>query len=452
MKVPDIDQTLGLEVYATNTLGIGGVIRSSVENFRVEEILVDGSVARIAKSPESQKVLGASPSKQRYLLCVLVKRNWDTFVALKNIAKQLGIDQTRIQIAGIKDAKAVTAQHISIENVAFEDVQRIQMKDIEIRPVGYFREALSPFYLLGNKFTITISEVGLTETTLKKRVTETLKYLESIGGILNFFGHQRFGTTRPITHLVGKSIVNGDFEQAVMLFLSKTSPYEHPESRQARKELQFTRDFSKASQSFPKQLRFERLMLRHLAVKTNDYVGAIQRLPFKLQRLLVQAFQSYLFNRFLSQRILKGFSANTPEIGDYVLNVEHTGLTMPKTGKLVTLDSLAKVNEMVKAYRLRVALPLVGFRQKLSEGLIGEIETRILKLEGVEITRFRVKEIPRLGGQGELRNIISPIRDFKVQNIEDGKVNLNFMLLRGSYATMLLREIMKPCNPITAGF
>jgi tRNA(Glu) U13 pseudouridine synthase TruD len=29
---------------------------------------------------------------------------------------------------------------------------------------------------------------------------------------------------------------------------------------------------------------------------------------------------------------------------------------------------------------------------------------------------------------------------------------LSFMLLRGSYATVLLREIMKPENPIKAGF
>ena len=79
----------------------------------VEEVLVDGSKATMNGEVLS-KVLGSSLQKQRFLLCVLVKRNWDTFIAVKNIAKSLGIDQARVQFAGIKDAKAVTAQHITI--------------------------------------------------------------------------------------------------------------------------------------------------------------------------------------------------------------------------------------------------------------------------------------------------------------------------------------------------
>ena len=451
MRVPELDKVLGLEVYATGTTGIGGVIRNSVEDFVVEEVLVDGSVARIEKNAGSQ-ALGASASRQRYLLCVLVKRNWDTFVAVKNIAEQLGIDQTQIHIAGIKDAKAVTAQHITIENVTMEETDRIQVKDIKVRPIGYFRDALSPFYLLGNKFTITIKAVKHTAAIVEKRLSETVEKLQAVGGIPNFFGHQRFGTTRPITHLVGKAIVNGDFMEAVMLFLAKPSPHEHPESRQARKELDSTRNFARSLQTFPKQLRFERLLLRHLAEQPDDFVGAIQRLPVKLQMLFVQAYQSYLFNRFLSERIRSGFPLNAAEAGDYVVNVERSGLPMVKTGKLATPSSLAEINEMVRVGKLRVALPLVGFRQNLSQGVMGEIEERIIESEVVETERFRVAEIPRISGQGEMRTVISPIRDFNVHAAGECQVKLGFMLFRGSYATMLLREVMKPRNPIAAGF
>ncbi len=88
------------------------------------------------------RVLGSTVQKQRYLLCVLVKRNWDTFIAVKNVANNLGIDQRRIQIAGIKDAKAVTAQHITIENGLMEDASKVNVKDIQVHPVGYVREAL----------------------------------------------------------------------------------------------------------------------------------------------------------------------------------------------------------------------------------------------------------------------------------------------------------------------
>ena len=131
-----------------------------------------------------------------------------------------------------------------------------------------------------------------------------------MGGIPNFFGHQRFGTTRPITHLVGKAIVEGDFEKAAMLYLAKPSVHEHPSSRNARAELRSTRDFKQALNNFPKQLRFERLMLSYLVEKPDDFVGAFTRLPVKLQGLFVQAYQSYLFNRFLSERIKNGCSLN----------------------------------------------------------------------------------------------------------------------------------------------
>ena len=57
MSVPEIDKLLGIEVYATETAGVGGVIRESVDDFRVEEVLVDGSKAEIEKAPEKLSLI-----------------------------------------------------------------------------------------------------------------------------------------------------------------------------------------------------------------------------------------------------------------------------------------------------------------------------------------------------------------------------------------------------------
>jgi len=458
LPVPKIDKALGIGVYVTDTLGIGGVIRSAVEDFAVEEVLVDGSRAEITATADSH-ALRASLDRQEFLLCVLVKRNWDTFMALKTIARQLGISPQQISIAGIKDAKAVTAQHITIEHGTMEDAAKVHVKDIEIRSVGYFHDELSPYYLLGNNVRIPIKTVNLTEPTIARRITATTQQLEAAGGIPNFFGHQRFGTTRPITHRVGEAIVKRDFEEAVMRFLAEPSVYEHPASRQARRGLQSTHDFKQALQDFPRQLRYERLILRHLVEKPCDFVGAFKRLPAKLQVLFVQAYQSYLFNCFLSERILNGFTLNRAEVGDYVVNMERSGLPMVRAGKIVDSVALAETNEAVKAGKMRVALPLVGVRQRLSHGVMGQIETQILEEAGVKPEDFNVDVLPELSGRGGLRAIVSPIKNFSVNSIsrtaDDSKVHqvtLEFMLSRGSYATVLLREIMKPKNPITAGF
>jgi tRNA pseudouridine13 synthase len=258
---------------------------------------------------------------------------------------------------------------------------------------------------------------------------------------------------------VGKAIVNGDFQKAALLFLAKPSPHEHPDSRAAREKLQASQDFAQALRIFPKQLRFERVMLHYLTENPTDFTGAFKQLPVKLQELFVQAYQSYLFNRFLSERLRRGFHLNAAEVGDYVVGMEGSGLLMTKTSKLVTPSTVAEINDSIKAGKMRVALPVVGFGQKLSEGEMERIEANVLEEEGVERGSFRVQQMPRISGKGGLRSAVSPIRNFKLEDVSHDKesptlcqVKMIFMLLKGSYATVFLREIMKPRNLIEAGF
>ncbi|RLI17378.1 tRNA pseudouridine(13) synthase TruD [Candidatus Bathyarchaeota archaeon] len=457
MFVPKLEKLMGIEVYATRSLGIGGAIRRFVEDFVVEEVLVNGSKAQVYPVKDYGEIEDAK--KERYLLCVLIKRNWDTFRAIREIANQLNINSGRVQIAGIKDAKAVTAQHITIEDVTPKEVKKIKVGDIKVRPLGYFRSKLSSYFLLGNNFHVTIRAVNHSKTTIKKRLAETLKELKTIGGVPNFFGHQRFGTTRPITHLVGKAIVQGNFKKAAMLFLAKPSPFEHPESREAREQLHSTQDFEKALKIFPKQLHYERLMLKHLAKKPKDFVGAFRRLPPKLRQLFPQAYQAYLFNKFLSRRIACGLPLNRVEAGDYIVNVERSGLPMIRMYKIVGAQKLGEFNQAVKKGRMRLALPIIGFKQSTSQGVQGEIEKEILEEEGITPEQFRVSLMPEISAKGELRTALTELRDYSLCEISRDTANppkylvrVHFTLYRGSYATVFLREIMKPRNPIKAGF
>lgn len=461
MLVPELEKSLGIEVYATCSLGIGGAIRRNFEDFVVEEVLVDESRAAVYDTEAYAKktVLGSSSTKNRYLLCVLIKRNWDTFIALQNIAQQLGINAKQIQIAGIKDAKAVTSQHITIEGIAAKDLQKLNLKDIEVRSIGYLRTKLSPYYLLGNNFHVRIKNIKHSKTTIKKRTAKTIEELNTLGGIPNFFGHQRFGTTRPITHLVGKAIVNGNLKKAAILFLAKPSLYEHPLSRQARRELQATQDFKQALKSFPKQLRYERFMLKSLAERPNDFAAAFKRLPLKLRELFTQAYQSFLFNRFLSARIKNGLSLKKAEVGDYVVSVEHSGLPMSKIYKTITSENLAQMNNAIEKEKMRLAVPLTGFKQRTSQGIQGDIEHRILEEEGVSPQDFKFVPMTEMSSKGQLRAIVSPVKNLSLNlvvsdknAVRDRTLKADFMLQRGSYATIVLRELMKPRNPVRAGF
>lgn len=450
-----------MEVYATHCCGIGGVIKQRPEDFSVEEMLVDGSKAEISQpeSSQSHSVLGSSSLRSRYLLCVLVKRNWDTFIAVREIAERLGINAQRIHVVGIKDAKAVTAQFVMIEDITREEVAKVEVKDIGIHPVGYLRDPLSSYYLLGNQFNIVIRAINHADSTVRARTTKIVDEFSVIGGVPNFFGHQRFGTMRPITHLVGKAITRGSFVDAVMLFLAESFHNEHPDSRAAREELKATMDYAQALKNFPKQLRYERMMLARLAEKPKDFLGALCALPLKLQELFVQAYQSYLFNKFLSQRIANGLQLSNVEVGDYVVNVEKSGLAMVSMFRGVTNDALTEINKAVKAGRMRLALPLIGFKQSCSGGVEGENETKILEAEGTSPKAFRIDALPDISCRGRLRTALSILKDFSLDQVtvdsvdlQEYKVPISLMLYRGSYATVVLRELMKPADSVKAGF
>jgi tRNA pseudouridine13 synthase len=173
--------------------------------------------------------------------------------------------------------------------------------------------------------------------------------------------------------------------------------------------------------------------------------------PLSCKHFFVQAYQYYLFNRFLSERIKSGFSLRRAEVGDHVVNVERSGVPMFQSAKFVEQENFVEINALMDAGRMRVALPLVGAKQRLSQGVMGQIERQILEEEGIQTGNFRVSAIRDMSRGGGLRAVISPVKGFKLKQ-RSLQSDLSFMLLRGSYATVFLREIMKPSDPIKAGF
>ena len=453
MRVPALEKELGMEIYATQSLGVGGRIRQFLDDFVVEELLADGSKAEVSPV-ETQEPVG----RGRYLICVLVKRNWDTLLAVRRIARRLGISHKRIRIAGMKDTKALTAQHISLQGVAPTRVSQVKIKDITLHPLRFSDRRIYSQLLLGNQFQVVIRAISHASSVVEQRVKNVQNELASLGGVPNFYGHQRFGTIRPITHLVGRFLTRGQLEKAALAFLAQPSVHEHPESREAREQLQDTQDFEEALRCFPRHLRYERFMLGHLAKQPRDFVGAFRELPLKLRKLFVHAYESFLFNKFLSERIRRGVSLNEAQIGDYVVKLDDHGL--PTTDFMhVTASSLQTVKKALNEGKMRVAIPLVGFKQLPSQGVQGEIEQEILETENVNPQNFNISFMPEVTALGMLRAILAPAINLSVEesskdsaNPSKRKTRLGFTLHRGSYATVLLREFMKPRDLIKAGY
>jgi tRNA pseudouridine13 synthase len=454
VQVPPLEKIMGIEAYATQSSGIGGKIRQLLDDFVVEELLVDGSLAEVSLPTETWELADGG----RFLICVLVKRKWDTFLAVRKVAEELRISQKRIRFAGIKDTKALTAQHISLQGVSPKRVLEVKIKDITVYPQRFSRERMYSQLIQGNRFHITIRDIDHSASAIEKRIKSVQDEIVSSGGVPNFFGHQRFGTIRPNTHQIGKYLTTGDTERAALAFLAEPTEHEHPEAREARQQLQDTLDFQEALRVFPRFLRYERFMLGHLAKYPRDFVGAFRELPRRLRKLFVQAYQSYLFNRFISERIRRGIPLNEPQVGDYVIKLDEHGLPTEETAQ-VTAQNLQTMKEAVKGRKFGVTAPLIGTKQLPSEGVQGEIEKEILETENVAPKNFKLSFMPEATAEGRVRGILNPVRNLLLEEIAADSENndkqiikLGFTLNRGSYATVLLREFMKPQDLVEVGY
>jgi tRNA pseudouridine13 synthase len=454
LQVPPLEKELGMETYITQTQGMGGRIRQLLDDFVVEELLVDGSLAEVSAPVEAWEPAGEG----RYLICVLVKRRWDTFLAVREVAGRLRISQKRIRFAGIKDTKALTAQHISLQNVSPSKVLDVQIRDITLYPQRFSKERMYSQLIKGNRFHITVRGIEHPASVIEERAKKVQDEIEAVGGVPNFFGHQRFGTVRPNTHKIGKHLTGGDIERAALAFLAEPSEHEHPEARAARQRLQDTMDFGEALERFPRFLRYERFMLRHLARYPTDYVGAFRTLPRRLRKLFVQGYQSYLFNRFLSERIRRGIPLDEPQIGDYTIRLDENGFPTEEYDQ-ATETNIQAIAQSVKEGKLCVAAPLVGPDLPPSKGVQGEIEQMILEAENVTPEKFKIAFMPEATAEGRVRAILDPVWNLVQEEVSEDKENegkqmmkLGFTLNRGSYATVVLREFMKPQNLIQAGY
>ena len=379
-------------------------------------------------------------------------------MAVREIAGRLRISQKRIRFAGIKDTKALTAQHVSLQNVAPSKVLDVQIKDIMLYPQRFSSERMYSQLIRGNRFHITVRDIDQSVSVIEERTKSVKEEIERIGGVPNFFGHQRFGTIRPNTHLVGKHLTRGDTKKAALAFLADPSVHEHPEARAARQRLHDTMDFEEALERFPRFLRYERFMLCHLIKCPTDFVGAFRELPRRLRKLFVHGYQSYLFNRFLSERIRRGIPLNEPQIGDYTLRLDEHGLPTEERDQ-ATATNIQTIDAAVKEGKICVAAPLIGPDQLPSKGVQGEIEQIILEAENVAPEAFKLSFMPEATAEGRVRALLNPAWNLVLEEIAEDKENegkqmmkLGFSLNRGSYATVVLREFMKSQDLIQAGY
>ncbi|MEA2032986.1 MAG: tRNA pseudouridine(13) synthase TruD [Euryarchaeota archaeon] len=445
---PASEARIGIAFYSTRTEGIGGVIKTKPADFYVREI-----------------TNRAEQEEGKYLIAELTKENWDTHSVINEISRRLRVSRNRIGFAGTKDKVAVTTQKISIwgEGIAETELERLKIADVSLKLIGRSNKAVSLGDLHGNEFEIVVRDIEGSKEEIKRKIMAITAEIENEGGVPNFFGVQRFGVRRPITHVVGKHLIRGELKEAVLSYISDVFPGESEEAKRARRlckegELKGLKEGLK---KMPPFLRYEKAMLNELvkngrereSINESDFLSAFSVLPKNLQKLFVHAYQAYLFNLVLSRRMNQNLPFDEALVGDVVCFRDRFGLADLHKDRMekVTEDKIEAINRLIKRGRAFVTVPAFGYETEFAEGVEGEIEREVLKDEDVELNNFYIAKIAEISSKGIRRPVLVPVKvELSGEEVSDddmnpgrNKVNLKFFLPKGSYATVVLREYMK---------
>ena len=353
------------------------------------------------------------------------KHNIDSNHAVIEIKKQSGL---KLRIMGIKDAKAETSQYTSCEQTKNLPKYIITPKT-KLTLLGFLRTPLSKSALIGNSFKIKINQTS--DNNIQP-------FLLELNKIANFYGLQRFGSERMVTHLVGKALLERNYNKAIEYLLSYTSKYDSKFSKEIRERSRDPKNYQKLIKILPKGMDLERLILYAL-VEGKDSIAVIRSIPINIRRLFVQAYQSYVFNKCLSNALLCNEDIRKCKDGDLCFEIEKP-LVFGKIRRF--REGIDSNNDVIPAIRL------VGYNYQPGKNRFDHITKRILSDENISPTAFYLKDLQELSLQMGFRQTSLCCNEFS----HFGMLELSFKLPKGSYATTLLRELIKPIDPIKAGF
>ncbi|MGC9356955.1 MAG: tRNA pseudouridine(13) synthase TruD [Anaerolineae bacterium] len=331
-----------------------------------------GIGGRLRVAPEDfivEEIPAYAPSGEgEHTFFEVEKRNLSTPVLVQKIADALEIPPRRISYAGRKDARAVARQLLSAHFVEPERLLALDLDGARILWAKRHRNKLRIGHLRGNRFTIRVRDV---HPEAEHRAAPILEVLRS-RGVPNGYGIQRFGVQGD-NHEIGWLLVQDDTDA-----------------------------------------------LR---------VRGIRSLPYRRRRFYVSAFQSAIFNRYLTERMERDLLDDLLP-GDVAKKHD--------TGGMFTVEEVAVERPRVAAWEISATGPIYGYKMMPAREEAADLEARILAEVGLTLEDFRP-----VRARGTRRHVRYEPEGLSLR-MDGSDVVVSFFAPKGSFATMLLRELMKP--------
>ncbi len=427
MTIADPSPHVAPARYLTADLpGVGGALKLRPEDFLVEEIP--------AYDP-------AGSGEHLYLM--VQKTNMATLHTAQVLARHFNVKLSAIGYAGLKDKPAITRQVMSVHipGKDLADFRSLQHPRLAILWADRHHNKLRRGHLKGNRFSIRIRNVPATGVLTARRVLERLER----SGLPNRLGEQRFGYALN-NHLIGRAIVVGDWDTVVNEILLPTGDHrpEHAAQRQACRE----RRYKDALVMLPDGAQTERDVLLALQ-RGGTTEQAARAMSPQARQFYVSSFQSAIFNAVLDRRLLDAHAGTGPGLdglrpGDVAYKHDNGACFAVDEAALAAPETPARLTDLA----ISPTGPMWGPAMMLAGGESARIEAECLANLGVSLqhlTDYNSRGDEEL--KGERRALRVPLKDVQYEGGSDefgSYVRCAFELPPGAFATVVMREVMKP--------
>ncbi len=390
--------------------GTGGIYKQTTEDFQVEEI-----------------PLYPCSGKGEHLYLWIEKTGITTRNLLSQLSQGLKLKDREIGYAGLKDARALTRQMISIPFNKIDDIGKLDLKGCKILKISRHNNKLRLGHLSGNRFTITL------RNTLAEAVPRAEKILTQLQqrGVPNLFGEQRYGILGNSAKL-GQLFVQKEFTLFCQEFIGDPQLIRNPEWKKAAEYFQ-QGQLQAAYDNLPGKMRDERRLLRML-LEGKSHHTAVTALPRNLLRLFLSATQSYFFDQLLQQRL-----AGLDLLIDGDIAVKHSN------GACFRVENAVQEQHRANNFEISPSAPLFGSKVMLAMGQPGTAEKTLLQESGLTLDSWKLPQ--GLTMPGERRPLRVPLGEVQIVHAGKSHLTLSFILPKGSYATSVLRELTKQTDP-----
>ena len=380
-------------------------IKVKPEDFRVKEI-----------------VLLLLKDKGEYSIYLLKKNGWNTVDVLKRIAKKAEIPFSHISYGGKKDRHALTEQFISIKKLYKKST--IEEKNYSLKFIGFTDEPIVPQNILGNEFNIIVRAIP---KKAQDSILESLKKIKEYGYI-NYFDDQRFGSFDPKQGFIGEKIIKDHYNGAIKIYFTHIYPEDKKEAKERKKYL--FKQWGKWQECLnAATTKIEKFIFSWLTRNTKDLLTILKKIPHEEMSIFFSVYQSFLLNETVRRLLLSMFDL------DNLLT--HRGIA----GDYLFFNEI----DIKKWQDLKdLSIPTASSKAKMPDTVTEKIYTELLTERGIKPSMFNLRKIRQAFFKSFERDVLIMPERFNYQ-IEDDeiyegriKLNLQFILQRGSYATMLV--------------